>query len=73
MAVQDPAYPSFVEGTSLGDRPFIRLPCYEANGFLPELPQETVDLTYLYFPHNPTGAIATREKLKTFVDYAKEN
>ena len=40
------------------------------NGFTPEPPKEAVDLIYLCFPNNPTGAVATREQLKTWVDYA---
>ena len=35
---------------------------WRKNGFTPELPQEKVDLIYLCFPNNPTGAVATREQ-----------
>jgi LL-diaminopimelate aminotransferase len=30
-------------------------------------------MVYLCFPNNPTGAVATKEQLKKWVDYAKEN
>jgi len=30
-------------------------------------------LIYLCFPNNPTGGVATKEQLKKWVDYAKEN
>ncbi|NER99248.1 MAG: aminotransferase class I/II-fold pyridoxal phosphate-dependent enzyme, partial [Symploca sp. SIO1B1] len=40
------------------------------NNFVPELPQSKVDIIYLCFPNNPTGAVATQEQLKAFVDYA---
>jgi len=43
------------------------------NGFVPEPPREKADLIYLCFPNNPTGAVATKEQLKKWVDYAKEN
>jgi LL-diaminopimelate aminotransferase len=43
------------------------------NNFVPALPSEPVDLIYLCFPNNPTGATASREQLKTWVDYAIEN
>ncbi len=36
-------------------------------------PQDKVDLIYLCFPNNPTGAVATREQLKVWVDYAHAN
>ena len=51
----------------------IYMPCVEANGFSPEPPKEKADLIYLCFPNNPTGATATREQLKAWVDYANAN
>ena len=44
-----------------------------ANGFVPGPPAEAVDLIYLCFPNNPTGAVATREQLTAWVAYAKAN
>jgi LL-diaminopimelate aminotransferase len=32
-----------------------------------------VDLIYLCFPNNPTGAVATRAQLKAWVDYARSH
>lgn len=71
VALQNPIYPSFVEGTLLADRQIINLPCHEQNNFMPKLPEEKVDLIYLCFPNNPTGAVATYENLQAFVDYAR--
>ncbi len=34
---------------------------------------EHVDLIYLCFPNNPTGAVATREQLARWIDYAREH
>ncbi|NES04651.1 MAG: LL-diaminopimelate aminotransferase [Okeania sp. SIO2F4] len=73
VAVQNPTYPSFVEGTLLAGRPLVNLPCLEENNFVPKPPEEKVDLIYLCFPNNPTGAVATTEQLKSFIDYAKSN
>lgn len=70
VGIQNPAYPSFVEGTLLSGRTLVNLPCDEGNHFLPKLPEEDVDLIYLCFPNNPTGAVATHQQLKAFVDYA---
>ena len=47
--------------------------CVEENGFTPVPPREKVDIIYLCFPNNPTGAVATREQLKAWVDYANAN
>ncbi|NDD69811.1 MAG: LL-diaminopimelate aminotransferase, partial [Synechococcaceae bacterium WB9_4xC_028] len=41
------------------------------NGFTAQIPSEPVDLIYLCFPNNPTGAVATRAQLKAWVDYAR--
>lgn len=71
VAIQNPAYPSFVEGTLLAGRPLVNLPCGEQNNFVPKLPEEKVDLIYLCFPNNPTGVVATSEQLQAFVDYAR--
>ena len=46
------------------------MPCTSENQFTPEIPSKKVDLIYLCFPNNPTGAVATREQLKAWVDYA---
>ncbi|MEG4633689.1 LL-diaminopimelate aminotransferase [Microcoleus sp. AR_TQ3_B6] len=73
VAVQNPTYPSFVEGTLLAGRPLINLPCHENNNFVPKLPSEKVDLIYLCFPNNPTGVVATRKQLQAFVDYARSH
>ncbi|MCE9642644.1 MAG: LL-diaminopimelate aminotransferase, partial [Betaproteobacteria bacterium] len=43
------------------------------NGFVPPLPEKKVDVIYLCYPNNPTGAVATRETLKRWVDYARQN
>src|SRR5436305_14343221 len=51
----------------------VYLPCVAENAFQPALPERRVDLIYLCYPNNPTGAVATRVALKRWVDYAREN
>ena len=46
------------------------LPCTARTGFQPELPSRPVDLIYLCYPNNPTGAVLTRDAMKKWVDYA---
>ena len=36
-------------------------------------PTQKVDIIYLCFPNNPTGAVATKAELKKWVDYANAN
>src|SRR5574341_1662721 len=41
------------------------------NEFSPALPSVTVDLIYLCYPNNPTGAVLTRARLRAWVEYAR--
>jgi len=47
--------------------------CTPENGFVPELPPESVDLIYLCFPNNPTGAMISKTELARWVDFARQN
>lgn len=83
VAVQDPAYPVYVDSNVIAGRTgawqqtgydgLVYMPCTEINEFFPNLPREKVDLIYLCSPNNPTGAVATHRQLKRFVDYAREH
>lgn len=83
IAVTDPVYPVYVDtnvmaGRSSGNvdgryQDFVYLDCTPENGYVPELPKQSVDLVYLCYPNNPTGATATREQLADWVGFAKEN
>lgn len=72
VAVTDPVYPVYVDSNLMAGRKIVELPCTAANGFVPELPTEHVDVIYLCYPNNPTGTTLTREQLKVWVDYALE-
>jgi LL-diaminopimelate aminotransferase len=81
VAVQDPAYPVYVDSNVIAGRTgpakdgtyegIVYMPCNEANGFFPALPAGKVDLIYICSPNNPTGAVATRAQLESFVAYAR--
>ena len=84
IAVTDPVYPVYVDSNAMAGRAgdfgtdgkwtnLTYLACNEENGFVPSLPKEPVDVIYLCYPNNPTGTTLTKEQLKVFVDYAKEN
>ena len=83
VAVQDPAYPVYVDSNVIGGRTgtgneglydgLVYMACNEDNNFFPSLPEGKVDLIYLCSPNNPTGAVATIHQLKEFVDYAREH
>jgi LL-diaminopimelate aminotransferase len=80
----DPVYPVYVdtnvmaghtgEGREDGSYEGITyLECNAGNGFVPEIPAEKVDVVYLCFPNNPTGAVATRAQLEAWVGYARKH
>ena len=71
VLIPDPVYPVYVDTNVISGRELIYLNANEENGFLP-LPDENVhaDIIYLCSPNNPTGAVYSREQLKTWVDYA---
>ncbi|MCK5226430.1 MAG: LL-diaminopimelate aminotransferase, partial [Planctomycetes bacterium] len=84
VAVTDPVYPVYVDTNVMAGRSglaaekgrydgIVYMPCTEQNGFVPELPNKKVDLIYLCFPNNPTGAVATKEQLAKWVNYARKN
>lgn len=83
IAVQDPAYPVYVDSNVIGGHTgkangvvyekIVYMPCTDENNFFPNPPKEKVDLIYLCSPNNPTGAVATKEQLTSFINYARKN
>ncbi len=83
IAVPDPVYPVYVDSNVMAGRSgdyidgrytnFVYMECNADNDFKPALPKEKVDLIYLCFPNNPTGQTATKDELKKWVKYAKDN
>ena len=84
VAVSDPVYPVYVDTNVMAGRsgeaeasgryagiPY--LPATEENGFMPAPPMEHADVAYLCSPNNPTGAVASREDLQRWVDWALAN
>jgi LL-diaminopimelate aminotransferase len=86
IAVQDPAYPVYVDGSVMigaagahnrerGQFEGITyLPCTPANDFFPDLSSlPRTGLIYFCSPNNPTGAVSTREQLQELVRTARRN
>ena len=82
IAVTDPVYPVYVDTNVMAGRTgqpdkngqyekIVYMPCTAENDFLPDLPATHVDIIYLCFPNNPTGAVATRDILAKWVDFAR--
>lgn len=84
IGITDPVYPVYVDtnvmaghtGAAKPDGRFegiTYLPCRAETEFVPEVPAEKLDVVYLCFPNNPTGAVATRAQLERWVEYARAN
>jgi len=84
IAVCDPVYPVYVDNNVMQGNtgPALAGGGYEGltylagtpeNGFVPEPPRTPVDVVYLCFPNNPTGAMITRPQLERWVRWALEH
>lgn len=84
IAVTDPVYPVYVDTNVMAGRTgeagsdgryanIIYMPCTAENNFQPEFPSTAPDLIYLCYPNNPTGMVATKERLAEWVAFAKKN
>jgi LL-diaminopimelate aminotransferase len=83
VAIPDPVYPVYIDTNVMAGRtgPYnqgrydgiVYLEGTQENNFIPNLPPEKVDLIYLCYPNNPTGATITKSALKEWVDFAKDN
>jgi LL-diaminopimelate aminotransferase len=84
VAVTDPVYPVYIDTNVMAGRTgdfsengkfekIVYLSCNAENNFVPELPKERVDMIYLCYPNNPTGMTLSKDELKKWVDYAKDN
>jgi len=81
VAVQDPSYPVYVDGSVLtgaaggwsgsGYTGIVYLPCTMENNFFPDLAQiPPKGLIYFCSPNNPTGATANKKQLAALVETA---
>jgi LL-diaminopimelate aminotransferase len=82
VAVTDPVYPVYVDSNVMAGRggppdasgrhpAIVYLPCTAGTAFQPALPDRHVDLIYLCYPNNPTGAVMTRAALARWIEYAR--
>jgi LL-diaminopimelate aminotransferase len=82
VAISDPVYPVYVDTNVMAGRTgpadasgrfagLHYMPATAGNNFVPALPDQHVDLIYLCFPNNPTGAVATKGQLEEWVAYAR--
>jgi len=86
VAVQDPAYPVYIDSSVMYGKTrnydnaneefdgIVYMPCTPKNNFFPDLKKiPKADVIFFCSPNNPTGAVATKEQLRQLVDYARKN
>jgi len=84
IGVTDPVYPVYVDTNVMAGHTglanprgeyqgLVYLPATAQNGFTPRLPSQKIDVIYLCYPNNPTGAVATAKTLTQWVNYAIGN
>ena len=83
VAITDPVYPVYIDTNVMAGRTgiykdghyggVVYMPSTSANSYIPSFPEEPVDLIYLCFPNNPTGATISREALSQWVAFARES
>lgn len=85
VAITDPVYPVYLDTNVMAGRSgnynsesgvyenIIYIPATAENNFIPQFPKKVPDMIYLCFPNNPTGTTLSKEELRKWVDYAKQN
>ncbi len=73
IGITDPVYPVYLDTNTMAGREIVLIPCNAGNGFTGDIPDRKLDIIYLCYPNNPTGAVITKDKLKAWVDYALAN
>jgi len=85
VAVTDPVYPVYVDTNVMAGNSgeakqsgeyagLVYLPMTPDNDFTPDIPGDRgINVVYLCYPNNPTGATATLGYLENWVDYAREH
>ena len=80
IGVTDPIYPVYIDSNVMAGRTgtqqdgrwssVVYMPCTAENGFVPTPPERHVDVIYLCYPNNPTGAVISKQELRKWVNYA---
>lgn len=76
----DPMYPVFANMARVMEAQAITVPVHPSTHFMPDLSKELNEhqvrgcrVMYINYPHNPTGQVASREYLRSLVNFARDN
>ncbi|MDD3788955.1 MAG: LL-diaminopimelate aminotransferase [Petrimonas sp.] len=76
VGIIDPVYPVYVDTNIMRVKNRNRIVLLQGNaenGFVPEPPEEKLDIIYLCYPDNPTGTVMRKAQLQKWVDYALQH
>ncbi|WP_127138354.1 pyridoxal phosphate-dependent aminotransferase [Flagellimonas oceanensis] len=79
VLLPNPGYPTYASVTNLVGGAPVTYDLKAENGWFPDLKElskrdlSKVKLMWISYPHMPTGATATKEQLKSLVDFAQKN
>lgn len=83
IGVTDPIYPVYIDSNVMCGRAGVwedgrwsnvtYIPCLSENEFIPQIPEQSIDIVYLCYPNNPTGTVLSKDELKKWVNYALKN
>lgn len=84
IGITDPVYPVYVDTNVMAGHTgpanekgryggLNYLPCTAGNDFIAQVPDVPLDVVYLCFPNNPTGAMIDRDQLEQWVQYALQH
>lgn len=78
VGIPDPVYPVYVDSNIMAGRTvengrLVYIKCDPKDDYKPLTPDKKVDVVYLCSPNNPTGSVLTRDDLREWVEYARNN
>lgn len=74
VGLTDPVYPAYRDtNIMIGRENITYIRQTEENSFIPQIPNEHIDIIYLCSPNNPTGVALNKKQLSEWVEYAKKN
>lgn len=73
ILINDIMYPVYQAGAASLNRKVSLLKLNEDNAFVAQVPKESYDIIYICSPNNPIGIAYSKDDLKKWIDYAREN
>lgn len=73
IGIPFPTYPVYSESNIIAGNEIFRIKASEETNFVPQVPDDKLDVIYLCMPNNPTGTVLSYDELTEWVEYAIKN